>query len=67
MEIFSSGTFDLSDTPWQAQDKQQTVVAAQALHASTIQNQLLSEKIGVDNKGQKPVKRSGWFRRLFGE
>ena len=46
---------------------QQTAQAAQALHAGTIQQQLLSGESGVDQQGREPEpggKRS-WFRKFF--
>ncbi len=46
---------------------QQTAQAAQALHAGTIQQQLLSGESGADQQGREPEpggKRS-WFRKFF--
>ena len=46
---------------------QQTAAAAQALHAGTIQQQLLSGESGADQQGREPEpggKRS-WFRKFF--
>lgn len=45
---------------------QQTVVAAQALHAGTIQRQLISSE-GSDKQGEGPEKTGSrsWFKRLF--
>ena len=40
---------------------QQTAAAAQALHAGTIQQQLLTDETGSD---QEPEKK-GWFRKFF--
>lgn len=42
---------------------QQTVAAAQALHAGTMQQQLLSEEAG--NEASEPEQKRGWFSRLF--
>ena len=42
---------------------QQTAVAAQALHAGTIQQQLLTGEAGVDQ--QEPEQKRGWFSKLF--
>ena len=44
---------------------QQTAAAAQALHAGTIQQQLLTGEAGTDQKSQKPEKKRGWFSKLF--
>ena len=44
---------------------QQTAAAAQALHAGTIQQQLLTGEAGADQKGQKPEQKRGWFGKLF--
>ena len=35
-------------------DRQQTAAAAQALHAGTIQQQLLTGEAGADQQGQEP-------------
>ena len=45
---------------------QQTAAAAQALHAGTIQRQLISSK-GSDEQGEGPEKTESrsWFKRLF--
>lgn len=46
---------------------QQTAVAAQALHAGTMKQQLLSGESGADQQGREPEpggKRS-WFRKFF--
>ena len=47
---------------------QQTAAAAQALHAGTIQQQLLSDEARADQQHPEPepVQRRGWFSRLFG-
>ena len=42
---------------------QQTAAAAQALHAGTIQQQLLTGEAGVDQ--QEPEQKRGWFSKLF--
>ena len=42
---------------------QQTAAAAQALHAGTIQQQLLTGEAGVDK--QEPEQKRGWFSKLF--
>lgn len=42
---------------------QQTAAAAQALHAGTIQQQLLSGEAEADQ--QEPEQKRGWFRNLF--
>lgn len=46
---------------------QQTAAAAQALHAGTIQQQLLTGEAGADQQRQKPEsgEKRGWFRKLF--
>ena len=44
---------------------QQTAAAAQALHAGTIQQQLLTEEAGADQKGQEPEQKRSWFSKLF--
>ena len=44
---------------------QQTAAAAQALHAGTIQQQLLTGEAGADQKGQEPEQKRGWFSKLF--
>lgn len=47
---------------------QQTAAAAQALHAGTMKQQLLSGESGADQHGREPEpegKRS-WFQKLFG-
>ena len=40
-----------------------TLAAAQALHAGTIQQQLLTGEAGVDQ--QEPEQKRGWFSKLF--
>ena len=42
---------------------QQTAAAAQALHAGTIQQQLLTGEAGVDQP--EPEQKRGWFSKLF--
>lgn len=42
---------------------QQTAAAAQALHAGTIQQQLLTGDAGADQ--QEPEQKRGWFSKLF--
>lgn len=44
---------------------QQTAAAAQALHAGTIQRQLLTEEAGASQNKQEPEKKSSWFSKLF--
>ena len=44
---------------------QQTAAAAQALHAGTIQQQLITGEAGVDQQGQKTAQRRSWFNKLF--
>ena len=46
---------------------QQTAAAAQALHAGTIQQQLLTGEAGADQQGQEPAQKRGWFSKLFGK
>ena len=46
---------------------QQTAAAAQALHARTIQQQLLTGEAGADQQGQEPEQKRGWFSKLFGK
>ena len=46
---------------------QQTAAAAQALHAGTIQQQLLTGESGADQQGQEPEQKRGWFSKLFGK
>ena len=46
---------------------QQTAAAAQALHAGTIQQQLLTGEVGADQQGQEPEQKRGWFSKLFGK
>ena len=46
---------------------QQTAAAAQALHAGTIQQQLLTGETGADQQGQEPEQKRGWFSKLFGK
>ena len=43
---------------------QQTAAAAQALHAGTIQQQLLTGEAGADQQGQEPEQKRGWFSKL---
>ena len=42
---------------------QQTAAAAQALHAGTIQQQLITGEAGADQ--QEPDQKRGWFSKLF--
>lgn len=44
---------------------QQTVAAAQTLHAGTIQQQLLSGKAEANQQVQEPEQKRGWFSKLF--
>ena len=44
---------------------QQTAAAAQALHAGTMRQQLLTGEDGVDQQGQEPKQKWGWFSKLF--
>ena len=44
---------------------QQTAAAAQALHAGTIQQQLLTGEAGADQQGHEPEQKRGWFSKLF--
>ena len=44
---------------------QQTAAAAQALHAGTIQQQLITGEAGGDQQGQEPERKKGWFNKLF--
>ena len=44
---------------------QQTAAAAQALHAGTIQQQLLTGEAGADQQGQEPERKYKWFSRWF--
>ena len=44
---------------------QQTAAAAQALHAGTIQQQLITRETGADQQGREPEKKGSWFNRLF--
>lgn len=48
---------------------QQTVAAAQALHAGTMHQQLLSGKSGADQpeRETEPVQKRSWFSRFFGD
>ncbi len=46
---------------------QQTAAAAQALHAGTIQQQLLTGEAGADQQGQEPEQKRGWFSKLLGK
>ena len=43
---------------------QQTAAAAQALHAGTMKQQLLSGESGADQ--QEPEKKKSWFSKIFG-
>ena len=43
----------------------QTAAAAQALHAGTIQQQLLTGEAKEDQPNQESEKRRGWFNKLF--
>lgn len=43
---------------------QQTAAAAQALHAGTMKQQLLSGESGVDQ--QEPEQKKSWFSKIFG-
>lgn len=47
---------------------QQTAAAAQALHAGTMHQQLLSGEIGADQKESEPepAQKRSWFSRFFG-
>ena len=49
-------------------DMTKVSVQAQALHAGTIQQQLLSGEVGADQQYSEPEpeKKRGWFSRLFG-
>lgn len=44
---------------------QQTAAAAQALHAGTIQQQLLDSEDSEDKHGQKMKQKFGWFSKWF--
>lgn len=44
---------------------QKTAAAAQALHAGTIQQQLLTDEAGADQQGQEPEEKRSWLRRIF--
>ena len=44
---------------------QQTAAAAQALHAGTIQQQLLDSEDSQDQHGQKMKQKLGWFSKWF--
>ncbi len=48
---------------------QKTAAAAQALHAGTIQQQLLTDEAGADQQGQEPEpgEKRGWFRKLVAD
>ena len=48
---------------------QQTAAAAQALHAGTMHQQLLSGKAGADQpeRETEPVQKRSWFSRFFGD
>ena len=43
------------------------LLAAQHLHAGTIQQQLLTGEAGADQQGQEPEQKRGWFSKLFGK
>ena len=43
---------------------QQTAAAAQALHAGTIQQQLITGEAGTDQ--QEPEQKKSWFSKIFG-
>ena len=45
---------------------QQTAVAAQALHAGTIQQQLLTGEAKTKQQHREPAKKMVWFQKLFG-
>lgn len=44
---------------------QQTAAAAQALHAGTIQQQFLTDGVGVDRQGQELSEKRKWYQRIF--
>ena len=44
---------------------QQTAAAAQALHAGTIQQQLLSGEASTERQSQEPEQKRGWVSKLF--
>ena len=44
---------------------QQTAAAAQALHAGTIQQQLLSGEASTERQSQEPEQKRGWFSKFF--
>ena len=44
---------------------QQTAAAARALHAGTIQQQLLSGEASTERQSQEPEQKRGWFSKLF--
>ena len=46
---------------------QQTAAAAQALHAGTIQQQLLVSEDGICQQRQEQKKKLGWFSKRFGK
>ena len=46
---------------------QQTAAAAQALHAGTIQQQLITGETGADQQGQEPEQKRGLFSKLIGK
>lgn len=48
---------------------QQTAAAAQALHAGTMHQQLLSGKAGADQpeRETEPVQKRSWFSKFFGD
>ena len=45
---------------------QQTAAAAQALHAGTIQQQLLTGEAKTKQQHREPAKKMVWFQKLFG-
>lgn len=45
---------------------QKTAAAAQALHAGTIQQQLVTGEAGSDQQGQELVEKRSWLSKLFG-
>lgn len=48
---------------------QQTAAAAQALHAGTMHQQILSGKAGADQpeRETEPVQKRSWFSKFFGD
>ena len=45
---------------------QKTAAAAQALHAGTLQQQLINGEVGEDQQSQEPEEKRSWFSKLFG-